>query len=442
MRAPGADYDELAARYDSSRGASPSVVAPLLDALAPLAPAWHLLDVGGGTGNYAVGLASAGHHPLVIDRSPAMLARAQGKGLPTVAGEATALPAGTEAADAAVMISMLHQVERWRAAVAEARRVVRPGGWVVLMLYTREHVSRHWLLDYFPGTRGWVLAEHPPLADYLDELPGAAVTPVHFRDTADMSISVLRRYPEKVLDPSSRGQTSYFDRLARDVPAELDAGLARLRGDLQAGRRPPGADGDLPKATRRSSRGPRTAAAARLICRAASSRGGGDEGGRPFGFHLRPGRRCLRPKRRLVHLDSGDPRDAIDIGVTGEQRGSSTSRNGGNHAVDHPPRGNPDAAATAVDARRALEVGGYVAVQQVEPQQQAAQIGLLVVAARPASTSMTTGSVTASGSAAAISAARRRSTALPVALSYSTQADVSARITRPQGVVRRPEARR
>src|SRR5580658_227712 len=50
----------------------------------------------------------------------------------------------------------------------------------------------------------------------------------------------------------------------------------------------------------------------------------------------------------------------------------------------------------------------------------------------PASTSMITGSVTAIGPSVAISSVSRRSTALPVARSYSTQADVSARIMPPR----------
>src|SRR3984893_6188788 len=55
----------------------------------------------------------------------------------------------------------------------------------------------------------------------------------------------------------------------------------------------------------------------------------------------------------------------------------------------------------------------------------------------PARTSMITGSVTAIGPSAAIRSLRRRSTGLPVALSYSTQAEVSASIIcSPRGFVR------
>jgi hypothetical protein len=43
------DYSKQARAYDTTRGASPSVLAPLRDALAG-APGTALLDIGGGTG--------------------------------------------------------------------------------------------------------------------------------------------------------------------------------------------------------------------------------------------------------------------------------------------------------------------------------------------------------------------------------------------------------
>src|ERR1019366_3261320 len=60
----------------------------------------------------------------------------------------------------------------------------------------------------------------------------------------------------------------------------------------------------------------------------------------------------------------------------------------------------------------------------------------------PASTSMITGSVTATGPSAAIRSLRRRSAVLPVARSYSTQAEVSARITLLPAEVYPPTAHR
>ena len=71
------------------------------------------------------------------------------------------------------MISMLHHVEDRRAAVAEARRILRPGGRLVLIGFTGEDAATLWILDYFPISRPWMEATHPPRSAFLIELPGS-----------------------------------------------------------------------------------------------------------------------------------------------------------------------------------------------------------------------------------------------------------------------------
>jgi len=231
------DYTNQARTYDQTRAASPSVLAPLREALAG-APGRRLADIGGGTGNYARALRDDGWDPVVIDREPAMLARAERKGLETIEADAQRLPVPAAAFDAAMLVSMLHHVEDQAAALAEARRVLRPGGRLALMVFTREDVAENWLSDYFPSTRAWMFETHPTRAELLALLPGARHIPVVFRDLEDGSLAALSAYPEKVLDPRWHRQTSYFERLERDHPDELRAGLARLREDLDAGRAP------------------------------------------------------------------------------------------------------------------------------------------------------------------------------------------------------------
>ena len=231
------DYSRQAERYDQTRSASPSVMRVLLEALRG-APGRRLADVGGGTGNYALALRREGWKPVVVDRSPEMLARAAAKGLETVNADAQRLPFEDEAFDAATMISMLHHVEDRGAALAEARRVVRPGGRLVLMGFTGEDAATLWILDYFPSSRRWMEATHPPRAAILDELPGARLFGFEFEDMEDASLAALSADPERVLEAAERGETSYFERLQRDHPDELRAGLARLRKDIAAGRTP------------------------------------------------------------------------------------------------------------------------------------------------------------------------------------------------------------
>ncbi len=231
------DYSRQAQRYDETRAASPSVLRRLREALRG-APGRRLADIGGGTGNYALALKREGWEPVVIDRSADMLARAAAKGLATIEADAQGLPFDDAAFDAAAMISMLHHVEDRAAALAEAQRILRRGGRLVLMGFTGEDAATLWILDYFPSSRPWMDATHPRRAAILQQLPGARLIEFQFEDMQDASLAALSADPARVLQAAERGQTSFFERMRRDHPDELRAGLARLREDIAAGRAP------------------------------------------------------------------------------------------------------------------------------------------------------------------------------------------------------------
>jgi demethylmenaquinone methyltransferase/2-methoxy-6-polyprenyl-1,4-benzoquinol methylase len=231
------DYREQAARYDRTRGASPSILGPLVSALEGT-PGSAMLDVAGGTGNYAEALRSMGFEPTVLDLSEEMLERARSKGLAGVRADASRLPIADESFDAVVNVSALHLIPSWREALGEARRVLKPGGRLALMVYTRENLDVHWVFRYFPETRAWVYPEHQTLGEIMDALPGATVVPFEFTDLVDASMSALCRRPELLLDPDWRMQTSFFERLRRAAPAQLAQGLSVLERDLANGVRP------------------------------------------------------------------------------------------------------------------------------------------------------------------------------------------------------------
>lgn len=231
------DYSRQAERYDEMRSASPSVLRPLREVLRD-APGWRLADIGGGTGNYALALKREGWKPVVVDCSAEMLAHAAAKGLETVEADAQQLPFEDESFDAAAMISMLHHVEDCGAALAEARRILRPGGRLVLKGFTGEDAASLWVLDYFPSSRTWMKATHPPRAAFLAELPGARSVQFQFEDMQDASLAALSADPERVLEAAEVGATSFFERMQRDHPQELRDGLARLRSDIAVSRAP------------------------------------------------------------------------------------------------------------------------------------------------------------------------------------------------------------
>ncbi|HEX2491578.1 MAG TPA: class I SAM-dependent methyltransferase [Blastocatellia bacterium] len=84
-----------------------------------------------------------------FDLDPAMvdLARGRLKGYPPErlklsVGDATAIEAEDESFDAVIDFGILHHVTDWQAAVAEIRRVLRPGGRFFFMEVTRRALTR------------------------------------------------------------------------------------------------------------------------------------------------------------------------------------------------------------------------------------------------------------------------------------------------------------
>jgi ubiquinone/menaquinone biosynthesis C-methylase UbiE len=238
-------YERQAETYDSTRSAGSETFGPLLAALAT-APGRRVLDIGGGTGNYAKALSLEGYDVLLLDMSVDMLAIAAAKGLRVRQADATDLAEPDGCADAVTMIAVLHQVPDWRAALAEARRVLRTDGLLCLLLYTPEHMASHFFLDYFPNSQSWAVRDMRPIANYLDELEGAEAMALQIRKTDDLTMQVMRRHPELALNPNLISQTSFFTRLSEENPSELTEGLARLATDIASGRLPTGFDSDLP----------------------------------------------------------------------------------------------------------------------------------------------------------------------------------------------------
>ena len=231
------DYRRQAQTYDRTRAASPSVLAVLREALG--APSGQpLVDVGGGTGNYARALADEGWPAVVVDRSPHMLAVAAGKGLPVANGDAADLPVADGSAGAVVLISMLHHVPDWERAIADAQRAVAPGGVVAFMGFTREHLEVQWFMPWLPTAAARFGAGQQPIDDLRRALPGAAELPILYDDLVDGSLAALCRHPEQLLDPDVRRQTSFIEWADDNTPDEVEAAVSRLEAQLAAGERP------------------------------------------------------------------------------------------------------------------------------------------------------------------------------------------------------------
>ncbi|MFJ2256783.1 class I SAM-dependent methyltransferase [Streptomyces sp. NPDC087844] len=127
------DYDEEAERYDALRGGEPRAAAAA-EAVLGLLPdgAGTLLDVACGTGTVTRRLLSAGLDVTGADAAYGMLSRAAER-VPgrVVHADARQLPFPDGSFDAVSAIWLLHLLDDADRVVAEAARVLRPGGVLV-----------------------------------------------------------------------------------------------------------------------------------------------------------------------------------------------------------------------------------------------------------------------------------------------------------------------
>lgn len=140
---PTSDFESLASRYDAWYTTPVGAWADRLEAeaifrLLALQPGERLLDLGTGTGRYAVEAAARGAGVVGVDASPAMLAvarerlRASGRPVRLVRADLAHLPFPDGTFDAAVAVTSLCFAADPLAMLREVRRVLTPRGRLVL----------------------------------------------------------------------------------------------------------------------------------------------------------------------------------------------------------------------------------------------------------------------------------------------------------------------
>ncbi len=130
---PGKSFDRVADHYDRTRGGERRGGAAAA-AIAPWIVGRRVVELGIGTGVVGLGLAGRGHRVCGVDLSEPMLQRAVDRLGPCVArADVDALPFASDSVDTAIFVWVLQLVDEPKRSMAEAARIVRPGGRVIVV---------------------------------------------------------------------------------------------------------------------------------------------------------------------------------------------------------------------------------------------------------------------------------------------------------------------
>ena len=135
-------------------------------------PGSEILDLGSGIGTWSellaerFGASVVGVEPSVKMREVAEREHVH-RGVRYVDGSAERIPLPDASFDAALLSYVIHHIEDRDACAAELRRVVRPGGYVIVRGTLREALAGVPWFEFFPPARAVAERRMPPLADVV-----------------------------------------------------------------------------------------------------------------------------------------------------------------------------------------------------------------------------------------------------------------------------------
>jgi ubiquinone/menaquinone biosynthesis C-methylase UbiE len=183
---------------------------PGLVELGGLREGRRVLDVGCGTGGLAVAIAEGtGAQVVGCDRSPSFLAyaRERSTAVEWVQGDAESLAFGDSSFDRVLMSLLLHQLDEPARAIAEASRVLRSGGALVVRTVLPDAAAARIPFRFFPTLARVQSEQMPALDDVTTWLRAAGFGRIRIREVlrnkrleleaveAQLRREVVHRYP-------------------------------------------------------------------------------------------------------------------------------------------------------------------------------------------------------------------------------------------------------
>ena len=226
------DYDstDIPAGYDRGRDHGPELLAlwmATVERSIGSRPHGVIADLGCGTGRFSDALATHFAALVVgIDPSTKMLAQACAKRhlgeVRYVRGAGEAMPLSDASVDAVFSSMVVHHFQDPPRAARECRRIVRPGGRVMLRTATRDRIAHYPYVPFFPSS--------VPLLE--DRLPTAAFIADVFQDAGfrlDACELIVQTIASDLMAYASKLAAGGDSVLASLPPADFEAGLSAMR---------------------------------------------------------------------------------------------------------------------------------------------------------------------------------------------------------------------
>jgi ubiquinone/menaquinone biosynthesis C-methylase UbiE len=232
------DYNKHQSKvYAKGRALAPEVLADWMSAFARHAPPGRplsVLDLGSGTGRFTPGLAKTFGGPVYgvepsSDMRRAALADAAHPAVTYLEGSANAIPLPDTSVDLVLLYLVWHHVPDRTAATAEIRRVLRPGGRVLIRSTFGDRLPESSWRDYFPRATELEAAIFPSTIEVEEEFAAAGLRRVVLDVVRVQAAEDYAAYAERLRMKA----ISIFEHLTEE---EIEQGFARLDADVAAGR--------------------------------------------------------------------------------------------------------------------------------------------------------------------------------------------------------------
>jgi ubiquinone/menaquinone biosynthesis C-methylase UbiE len=219
---------EAASHYDAARSLPPQTKALWLETLKSCLPddkVKVIVDLGCGTGRFTTALAESFHCSVIgIDPSLAMLDVARSQDRANICwkqGRAELIPLEDASVDVVFMSQVFHHLVQPQEALQETRRVLRPGGYLIIRNGTQENNAEMGWLHCFPEALEIEEKRMPSQKQLADVVAGQAFDLISGRTVYQFFAASYGEYFEKI---SQRGLSA----LIMIDDAAFQAGLRRL----------------------------------------------------------------------------------------------------------------------------------------------------------------------------------------------------------------------